>query len=409
MDKSNIKLYEGQDKYIFVSYCHKDWEKVYPVLEMLSDQGYRLWYDQGIHPGNQWPEIVAGRLNDGAVFLAFLSENYMKSQNCVREIHFAVAKEKDLLSVFLEPVELSLGIEMQLSVSQAVKKYAYPSDDAFYKQILLADVLASCKEAEPEVVEAAESVSEDIVKSEKKTVSKQEKSAKESKSKPGVLIGIAAIVLIVAAFVIFGMSKQPSSDNNGSDSSNIILEENLESLALDDLESYYEPDELDGKLVKDEKGNHLLIDSNQTRGVLVTSPEGYQESENAHSNYLIFRDAEYKTTMHYTLDVMSEHYTAEVHASRKDERGNYLGSESYGTVKASDEIQTAEINGMEVEYISVSYSKSDTRWDIHVQAWTQIDDFIVNCEMEAICDSEEAVEPLIQDILRMAFEHIKVQ
>ena len=123
--QDNINLYEGEESYIFVSYCHKDKERVMPVIELLMQKGYRVWYDQGIHPGTEWPEIVAQRLQKCKVFLVFLSENYAKSHNCIREIHYAVAKEKEFLSIILEPVELSAGVEMQLCASQAIdcRKY----------------------------------------------------------------------------------------------------------------------------------------------------------------------------------------------------------------------------------------------------------------------------------------------
>ena len=115
-------VYEGDENYIFVSYCHQDKDRVLPVIKRLSENGARIWYDRGIHPGSEWPEIVAGRLENCTVFMVFLSNNYICSQNCIREIHFAVAKNKQLLSVMLEPVSLTPGVEMQLCVSQAVHK-----------------------------------------------------------------------------------------------------------------------------------------------------------------------------------------------------------------------------------------------------------------------------------------------
>ena len=40
-------VYEGNDKYIFVSYAHKDSQKVVPIVETLSSNGFRVWYDSG--------------------------------------------------------------------------------------------------------------------------------------------------------------------------------------------------------------------------------------------------------------------------------------------------------------------------------------------------------------------------
>ena len=34
--------YEGNEPYIFLSYCHKDQAKVYPIFEQMAFDGYRL-------------------------------------------------------------------------------------------------------------------------------------------------------------------------------------------------------------------------------------------------------------------------------------------------------------------------------------------------------------------------------
>jgi len=119
--------YEGEDKYIFVSYCHKDAALVYPVIEQLYQEGYRIWYDDGIHPGSEWPEVIAEHLGNCEMCIAFLSENSLLSHNCRKEINFAILKKKNIQVVFLEEVALSPGMEMQLSTIQAVMKGKYNS------------------------------------------------------------------------------------------------------------------------------------------------------------------------------------------------------------------------------------------------------------------------------------------
>ena len=39
--------YEGTEPYIFVSYAHRDSERVFEVLGELQSRGYRFWYDDG--------------------------------------------------------------------------------------------------------------------------------------------------------------------------------------------------------------------------------------------------------------------------------------------------------------------------------------------------------------------------
>ena len=145
MKRCAAKPYEEQEKYIFVSYCHKDRAYVFPVIEQLAKDGYRVWYDEGIDPGSEWPEIIAKHLNGSAICIAFITVNSLNSHNCRREINFALLKKKYFISVVLEPVQMSLGMEMQLSSSQSIFKYTLSSEKEFFAKLYEAKELEKCK------------------------------------------------------------------------------------------------------------------------------------------------------------------------------------------------------------------------------------------------------------------------
>lgn len=144
MRRCSAKPYGGKEPYVFVSYCHKDRDAVFPVIERLARDGYRIWYDEGIGPGSEWPEIIAQHLSGCTVCIAFLSAQSLNSHNCRREINFALMKKKPLITVVLEPVQLSLGMEMQLSLAQAILKYTLPSEEAFLEKLCGTGVLEPC-------------------------------------------------------------------------------------------------------------------------------------------------------------------------------------------------------------------------------------------------------------------------
>lgn len=144
MRRCAAKPYEGEKAYIFVSYCHKDRSRVYPIVEQLARDGYLVWYDEGIDPGSEWPEIIARHLNTSAACIAFLSENALNSHNCRREINFALLKKKPFLSVILEQTDMSLGMEMQLSATQAIFKYTLSSEQEFFEKLYSAQLLDPC-------------------------------------------------------------------------------------------------------------------------------------------------------------------------------------------------------------------------------------------------------------------------
>ena len=144
MQRCAFTPYEGKKPYIFVSYAHKDSARVFPILEELDRRGYRVWYDDGIAPGSEWPENIAQHLDGCSLTLAFISPNSIASANCRREVTFALSKRKPFLGILLEKTEMSLGMEMQLSAQQCIMKYTYTSDEDFFRKVCSCPDLIPC-------------------------------------------------------------------------------------------------------------------------------------------------------------------------------------------------------------------------------------------------------------------------
>ena len=149
MLRCSARPYEGREKYIFVSYSHRDRELVYPIIEKMTADGYRIWYDEGVAPDSEWPEYIAAHLDGSYTCLAMVSANSMRSQNCRREINFALSREKPLTVVYLEDTQIPLGMEMQLSVTQPVYKYLFEEDTDFYNKLYCAESLNETFAVEP--------------------------------------------------------------------------------------------------------------------------------------------------------------------------------------------------------------------------------------------------------------------
>lgn len=141
------KAYTGKEPYIFISYAHKDSDRVLSLIRGLTDRGFRVWYDAGIEAATEWPEYIAQRLVDSSCVLAFLSGAALDSHNCRREINFAIEMKKDPLVVYLEDVELSFGMRMQLGSLQAIYYTRHGTDEAFLEKLAEAEILAPCREA----------------------------------------------------------------------------------------------------------------------------------------------------------------------------------------------------------------------------------------------------------------------
>ena len=134
----------GNNPYIFISYAHKDTSTVLPIIKSLGEAGFSVWYDEGIEAGTEWPEYVAEKLYHSTAVVAFISKSAIESQNCRREINYAISKRKDMLTVYLEDLELSPGMEMQLGTTQALFRNR-SSQSVFLENLKNAAILAPCR------------------------------------------------------------------------------------------------------------------------------------------------------------------------------------------------------------------------------------------------------------------------
>lgn len=138
------RAYEGTEPYIFVSYAHKDSEAVLPIIAALQDRGFRIWYDAGIEAGTEWPEYIAEQLNGSEVVLALISDNALNSHNCRREINLAIDLQKNMLAVYLQEVNMSLGMKMQLGTLQAIYQQRHSTMTQFIGELCKCRLLQPC-------------------------------------------------------------------------------------------------------------------------------------------------------------------------------------------------------------------------------------------------------------------------
>jgi len=116
--------YEGNEPYIFVSYSHKDTELVMPIIRALQEHGFRVWYDEGIELGYEWPEYIANHILNAHCMLFFVTQNAADSQYCRQEITYATACRKSVVRIHMgENIQLSPGMQMMLNNLQATLTY----------------------------------------------------------------------------------------------------------------------------------------------------------------------------------------------------------------------------------------------------------------------------------------------
>ena len=133
--------YEGNEPYIFVSYAHLDSALVLPAVKAIQEAGYPVWYDAGISPGSEWAADIAQHLKNSSLVIAFVSQNAFDSPNCRAEIVYAFGQRKPMLTVQLDQAPLPDGLDMQLSLSQMFKAFAYDDGDSYVQKLSKAPIL----------------------------------------------------------------------------------------------------------------------------------------------------------------------------------------------------------------------------------------------------------------------------
>ena len=133
-----MSLYNENQPYIFISYSHRDSNRVYPIINRLREEGYNVWYDDGIEPGSEWDENIASHIMKCAYFIALVSKNYLESANCKDELNYSRDLDKEQLLIYLEDVSLSGGMAMRMNRIQAVMWNKYDNVELAYQKLFSA-------------------------------------------------------------------------------------------------------------------------------------------------------------------------------------------------------------------------------------------------------------------------------
>lgn len=119
-----MNAYQGNNPYVFVSYAHKDNEKVLDLIKLLKRKMCRIWYDEGLTPGGSWNDDLANHISKCECLIIIITNNSIQSQYVKSELNYAISLNKKIYPVFLENVELPAGLAMMLGTTQ----YIYIND-----------------------------------------------------------------------------------------------------------------------------------------------------------------------------------------------------------------------------------------------------------------------------------------
>ena len=113
--QTKFEAYNGTEPFLFVSYSHRDTEKVYPILDMLHDKKYRIWYDESCETGNDFRSELRDRIERCDAVVLFVSESSMASPFCGMEIIVARENQKRIYPIYLDSSEVPPAFQILLA------------------------------------------------------------------------------------------------------------------------------------------------------------------------------------------------------------------------------------------------------------------------------------------------------
>lgn len=128
LQQKKFSAYKGNQPYIFVSYAHKDSAFVLKDIQYLSNKGYRIWYDEGIEFGNNWPDELAISIKNCTQFIVYLSNNSILSEHVKDEIYFALANKLKITPIYIEDIILPPGLGLKIGSKQGIMAYLLEED-----------------------------------------------------------------------------------------------------------------------------------------------------------------------------------------------------------------------------------------------------------------------------------------
>ena len=149
---SRPKAYKGNEPYLFISYCHKDDARVWPIIEGLQKRGLRVWYDEGIEWGSHWDDVIFEHLSGCAYVVAFVTEHFLQSENCQDEISYAKDEQKGPFIVFLDNLELTGKMKFRYGRLQALNLHQFAGMDALLDTLVQTRSLDTCLGADIQIV-----------------------------------------------------------------------------------------------------------------------------------------------------------------------------------------------------------------------------------------------------------------
>lgn len=129
-----FEAYEGDEPFLFVSYKHADYQKVYPVINKFHKAGINIWYDAGLPVGKNYDIQIAQHIMKSSLFVTFITEEAIKCSSndedyLIKEAYVAIHLGKECLPIYLDEVDLAGFYLMHYLGKQSILRFDYKNNE----------------------------------------------------------------------------------------------------------------------------------------------------------------------------------------------------------------------------------------------------------------------------------------
>ena len=124
-----------EKNYIYISSTSADSKKIRPFIKKLEKDGFKVVLSTGAECKEKIK--IPGLIKKCDLFLAFISSNYLKDEDCLDQLDYARNKtvEEDRLLIYVDEVDLPDSFEMRYGRFQAIYMCRYKKIGDFFKKL----------------------------------------------------------------------------------------------------------------------------------------------------------------------------------------------------------------------------------------------------------------------------------
>lgn len=118
---------------MMISYTREDRERVSALVENLRRLGHEPWYDQSLHAGENWWNVILQNIAQSQAVLLAISPTFLQSHACSAERNFAMTLNRPLLAVMVAPVAHSV-LPRELA-GMHILDYSQPTEQSAFELV----------------------------------------------------------------------------------------------------------------------------------------------------------------------------------------------------------------------------------------------------------------------------------